>query len=323
MRVYVTGAAGFIGQATCRRLRARGDTVVAVVRRLDGADRLRDLGCEVVTGDLGSPEGLVGQMRGCDGVIHLAGTYRIGIAASERPAMLDVNVGAATRVLDAAIAVDMRRIVHVSTVNVFGDTKGRIVDETYRRDLRDGFVSYYDETKYLAHVAAAERARAGAPIVIAMPGTTYGRGDHSSTGGQLRAAFDGSARYVALGDLGISPVHVDDVAAGIVAALDRGRAGESYVLAGPNIRLREAMAVAARAGGRRPPRLTIPTGWLRALARFGPAAARPLGLPPDVGELISAGDGVTYWASSAKASLKLGFAPREIEAGMREAFGPR
>jgi nucleoside-diphosphate-sugar epimerase len=262
-------------------------------------------------------------MRECDGVIHAAGTYRVGVAARERPAMYDSNVGATHRVLNAAIGARVPRIVHVSTVNVFGNTRGRIVDESYRRDVTRGFLSYYDETKYLAHVLARELADSGAPIVIAMPGTVYGPDDHSALGGQLRAAYEGRARYVAMGELGISPAHVDDIAAGLLAALGQGRVGESYILAGPNMRLREVLAVAARIGGYGLPRLTIPTGLLRTVARLGPYAARALGQPPNFAETVSSADGVTYWASSAKASLKLGYAPRELEGGLRDAFGAR
>ena len=159
--------------------------------------------------------------------------------------------------------------------------------------------------------------------MIAMPGTTYGPGDHSALGDQLAAAFEGRARYVVAGDAGISPAHVDDVAAGIVAALEQGRIGESYILAGPNMRLRDVLAVAARVGGHRLPRLTIPIAPLRAFANLGPYVARALGQPPNVAEIVASADGVTYWASSAKASLKLGYAPRELEGGLRDAFASR
>jgi dihydroflavonol-4-reductase len=166
-------------------------------------------------------------------------------------------------------------------------------------------------------------SNAGAPIVIVMPGVTYGPNDHSAVGGQLRDAHDGRAPFLALADVGISPAHVDDVAAGIVAALSLGRPGEAYVLAGPNMRLREVMAVAARIAGRTLPRLEIPTRLIRAVAPLGPVLGPLAGQPPNVREILSASDGVTYWASSAKASLKLGYAPRELEGGLRDAFASR
>jgi len=323
VRVFVTGGAGFIGGSVCRQLRARGDDVVAVVRDPGRATELEEIGCEVRAGDLTSPEALAGGMRSCDGVIHLAGSYKVGIPAKERPQMYDANVGTTHRVLEAAIAMGVPRIIHVSTVNAFGDTRGKIVDETYRRDVNKGFVSYYDETKYLAHVTARELADSGAPILIAMPGTTYGAGDHSAVGAQLQQAYEGRLAVTAMTDLGISPAHVDDVAGGIVAMLNQGRSGDAYILAGRNMRLAEALQIAAKVGGHAPPRITVPIGLLRGLAKLGPVGSKLLGQPPNFAEVVSAGDGVTYWASSAKASLKLGYTPRDLEAGLRDAFGTR
>ena len=153
-----------------------------------------------------------------------------------------------------------------------------------------------------------------------MPGVTYGPGDHSGTGQQIRGAYDGSLGYMALADVGISAVYVEDVAAGIVAALDRGRVGESYILGGENTRLRDAMRVAARIGGRSLPRLELPTALIR-LGSHAPAAlARAAGLPDDLGEVLRAGLGVTYWASSAKAATELGYRPRDLGTGLRATF---
>ena len=319
-RIFVTGAAGFIGSRVVRILRARGDEVVAVVRDPSANEALRDLGVRLVAGDLGSEASIRAAMARTAAVIHIAGIYHVGIPASERPAMYEANVGATQRVLDAAIAEGIGKIVYISTANVFGNTRGRVVDETFRRDLADGYLSYYDETKYKAHVAAENRIEAGAPIVIVMPGTAYGRGDHSGIGEQLKAAYDGTAQYLALGGVGISPTYVDDLATGIVAALDRGRIGESYTMAGDNMRLREAMAIAARAGGKRLPRLTVPNALLRLGSHLAPAAGSAFGLPPNIREIMTAADGVTVWASSTKAASELGYAPRDLEVGAREAF---
>ena len=319
--VFVTGASGFIGSRVARLLRERGDQVVAVVRDPATAGALRDIGVRLIAGDLSSETSIRAGMTGADAVIHIAGSYDIGIPASERPLMYEANVAVTQRVLDAAISERIPRIVEISTINVFGNSKGQIHDETFRRDLADGFLSYYDETKYLAHVAAEARIEAGAPIVIVAPGTVYGAGDHSGLGFQLKAAFDGTARFIALGDLGVSPTFVDDIATGIVAALDRGRVGEVYIMGGESIRLREAMGIAARAGGRRAPRLTVPTGVLRLGVRLAPGAGALFGLAPNLGEILRAADGVTVWASHAKASSELGYAPRDLATGARAAFG--
>jgi nucleoside-diphosphate-sugar epimerase len=323
MRVVVTGGGGFIARSVIRVLVERADDVVAIVRDPGRAGPIA--GVTLVAGDLSSESGLRSQFAGADAVIHLAGMYRVGITEAERPAMLDANVGATTRVIDAAVAAGVRRTVYVSTVNAFGNTRGRVVDESYRRDVKDGFVSYYDETKYLAHEAALERIGRGAPVIIVQPGTVYGPGDHSAIGAQLEQAYRGTLPYRAVDDVGIAPVHVDDLAAGIVAALDRGKVGEAYVLAGPTMRLADALAVAARSGGKRLPRLRIPTVLLRALApiasRLPPGVTTRAGLPANIAEVVAAAAGVTYWASSARAGRELGFRARPLESGLRDAFG--
>jgi nucleoside-diphosphate-sugar epimerase len=320
MRVLVTGAPGFIGQAVVRRLVASGDAVRAIVRDPTRAPTLADLGVEIRTGELVHGAVIEEAMRGTQAVVHVAGDYRVGIPASDRPAMLDSNLGATSRVLDAATAVGLERMVMVSTVSVFGNTRGRIVDERYRRDLSDGFLGYYDETKFLAHRAVEERIGNSAPAVIVMPGVVYGPGDHSDAGRQLRRAYDGTLSAIFVGGLGVSLSHVDDAADGIVAALHRGRLGESYVIAGENVRMRDALRSAARIAGRPPPRLEVPD----AVVRFGSHApawlARQAGYPDDLGEVARASIGVTYWASSAKAATELGYRPRDLQSGLRAAF---
>jgi nucleoside-diphosphate-sugar epimerase len=318
-RVFVTGGSGFIGGAVVRQVRARGDHVTAIVRHPGRAQSLIALGAEVVPGDVtGDAKHLAPLMVGHDAVVHLAGDYRVGIRPDERDAMWAANVTAVERVIEAAVVTGVTRIVHVSTANIFGNTREKVVDETYRRDLSQGFVSWYDETKFRGHEAAEARIARGDPVLIAMPGTVYGPDDHSQIGDQLRRAFAGTLPYRALDDVGTSLVHVDDEAAGIVAVLDRGRVGEAYVLAGPCQRLRDGIEIAARLGGRRSPRLRLPTALLRAMApiarRVGPVG----GLPADLRETIAASDGVTYWASSQKATDELGFAPRDLETGLRD-----
>jgi nucleoside-diphosphate-sugar epimerase len=320
MRVFVTGGAGFIGSAVVRELRARGDEVSAAVRNPDRARALRDLGCRLVHSDLSSTAELTGLMAGSDAVIHGAGSYRIGIPDRERRAMDDSNVGATTRVLAAAEAVGVSRIVYVSTVNALGNTHGEVVDETYRRDPGAGFLSWYDETKYRAHLVAEERIAGGTPVIIAMPGQVYGPGDHTVVGQQLEGAFRGRLPYLALTDVGLCFAHVEDMAAGLVATLDRGRVGQAYVLAGEPVRLIDALRIAARLGGSRLPGMSMPTRLLRLMAPLSGLLGGRLGVPANLAEVISGADGVTYWASHAKASRELEFAPRSLEAGLRDTF---
>jgi dihydroflavonol-4-reductase len=318
MRAFVTGGAGFIGRALVRRLRSRGDDVVAAVRDPSRAGALLEAGCSVVRSDLSEVEPLAAQMRGADIVFHLAGMYRLGILPAERAAMHGANVRATQVMLDAAVAAGVGRILYVSTINAFGNTRGRVVDESYLRREPFAYVSYYDETKHLGHLAAERRMAAGAPITIVQPGGVYGPDDPSQIGGALRQAAAGKLRGVVFPDLGMNMVHVDDLADGIVRAAERGRAGETYVLGGELTRMRDLVAMAADAGGHRPPQLTVPDRLLRAVAAISRPFTRLIG--QDLGELVSASAGVTYWASDAKARRELGYAPRELRDGLRATF---
>jgi nucleoside-diphosphate-sugar epimerase len=315
MRAFVTGGGGFIGRRLVRRLRDGGSDVRALARSGPSADRLRALGCEVVTGDILDFGRLAGSLDGCDIVYHLAGDYRVGIRASERPAMEAANVTATERVLDAAVAAGVGRIVHVSTVNAFGDTGYRVVDETYERPRPYRYVSFYDETKHRAHLVAHERIERGGPVVIAMPGGVYGPGDHSQVGGVLEQAARGRLPALTFGEVGLNMAHVDDIAAGILLVGEGGRIGESYVLGGEITTLAELVRRVAAIAGRRPPRLTTPTWALRAAAPL----VRRIG--PDLGEIVSASANVTYWATDAKARRELGYAPRDLEQGLSATFG--
>ncbi|TAL07133.1 MAG: NAD-dependent epimerase/dehydratase family protein [Chloroflexota bacterium] len=319
--IVITGGAGFIGRAVVERLGDRGDEITALVRDPDRAGHLRRGGVTLVQSDLGDRDALRTAMDGATAVIHGAGSYRIGIARSERPAMWAANVEVTERVLDAAVGAGVPRIIYVSTVNVFGNTHGSVVDETYRRNLDDGFLSWYDETKYRAHEAAEVRIAAGAPIVIAIPGGVYGPHDHSAASQQLALAHAGRLPYVALPDSGLAWVHVHDLSDGIVAALDLGRIGEAYTLAGECLRFDAAIAIAARVGGHRPPRFTLPTSLARFMAPINDAIGGFPGMPASVAETIRAGAGVTYWASHDKASRELGFTPRTLEQGAADTWG--
>ncbi|MGH2393256.1 MAG: NAD-dependent epimerase/dehydratase family protein [Candidatus Limnocylindria bacterium] len=237
--------------------------------------------------------------------------------------MFVANVVATRATLDAASAAGVARSVYASTVNVFGDTHARVVDETYVRPQAAEFLSYYDETKYLAHLEAETRIAAGAPILIAMPGMVYGPGDPSQVGATVRQAMTGRLPILSAPDLGGNLVHVDDVAAGMLLIHDRGRVGEAYVLGGEITTLRELVRRAAAVAGQPAPRLTTPSWLLHALVPFGPLIGPALGGEPNLAEAVRASDGVTYWASDARAREELGYAPRDLEAGLKTMLAAR
>jgi nucleoside-diphosphate-sugar epimerase len=319
MRLFLTGGTGFIGARVALQLRERGDDVVALVRTRARANGLRALGCTLVEGKLTSVDGLARAMDGCEGVLHVAGSYKVGIPASERPAMYEANVTGTERVLDAAVHAGIPRTVYVSTVNVFGNTRGVVVDETYRRP-GDDFLSYYDETKFRAHLAAEERIEDGAPVVIAMPGGVYGPGDHSEVGSLIEQLRNGKLRMRTFPEMGMNLAHVDDIAAGIVLVFDRGSLGESYVVGGEITRLGDLLEVVGRLSGRRVPRFTMPVWMMKGAIPAGPLIGKAMGTGPNLRELISAGAGVTYWATDAKARKELGYTSRDLETGIGQTI---
>ena len=319
MKVFVTGGTGFIGGAVVRQLRARGDAVVCLVRSPEKGRTLAELGCEIAAGDLADETAIRAGMAGCDAVIHAAAVYEVGIPASARPAMKEANVGGTERVLGAALAAKIPKVVYVSTVGVFGNTHGKVVDESYEHPAKE-FTSCYEQTKWEAHQVAKRLIGEGLPCVIVQPGGVYGPGDHSSIAVMLNEFLKGRMIAIPFPDLGICLAHVEDVAAGILLGLDKGRPGEAYVISGPVTTMREAIEVVGGIAGRKPPKRAMPTGLLKALTPIGPLVGKVMGQPPNLRELISSADGVTFWASYDKAREELGYEPRGLEQGLRETL---
>jgi dihydroflavonol-4-reductase len=323
VKVFVTGGTGFIGGAVVRQLRARGDDVVALVRNPAKGVALEELGCTLVAGDLNDERAIRGGMEGCDAVIHGAAVYEVGIPASERKSMQEANVGGTERVLGAALEAGVPKVVYVSTVGIFGNTHGRVVDETYENPA-DNFTSEYEKTKWEAHQAAKKLIGEGLPCVIVQPGGVYGPGDESATGRLLDQFLEGKMPLIPFPDLGICLTHVEDIAAGILLGLDKGKAGEAYVISGPVTTVREAIGVVAAETGKKAPKHAMPTGLMKLMTPFGALVGKMMNQPPNLRELISSADGVTFWANHEKATRELGYEPRGLQEGihaMLEAEG--
>ena len=320
MRVFLTGGTGFIGTHLVRRLRGRGDQVVALARSPEKAAPLREAGCEVVEGDLSSEAAIRSGIRASDAVIHAGAVYALGLRKREHGPMYEANVRGTERILRAALEEEVPRVLYVSTVGVFGNTHGQVVDETYRRS-EASFTSYYEETKVEAHEIARRLIdQEGLPCVIAQPGGVYGPDDPSQIGNLMHQFLAGRMPVIAFPDAGFNFVHVDDAADGILLGLDRGEPGEQYVLGGTLATLREFIQTVGRVAGKKPPRRAMPTAVLKASAPLGPLFGPALGYPPNLHELISSADGVTFWAKHDKATEKLGYSPRGLEQGIRDTL---
>jgi dihydroflavonol-4-reductase len=318
MKVFVTGGTGFIGGHVVRKLRERGDDVRALVRSPEKGADLATLGCELIAGDLSDEAAIREGMRECDAVIHGAAIYEVGVPKGRHPEMYEANVRGTERVLRAALEERIPRVVYISTVGAFGNTRGQVVDETYTHPGRD-FTSYYEQTKYEAHVIARRLSdEEGLPCVIVQPGGVYGPHDHSVLGVQMNNLLAGRMPLMPFPEAGFNMVHVDDVADGVLLALDKGEVGEQYVLGGQITTMRETLETLARVSGKRAPKRSLPSGLMKAMTPIGPVVGKVMGQPPNLAELISSADGVTFWAKHDKAIEKLGYQPRGLEDGLRD-----
>ncbi|HET6997227.1 MAG TPA: NAD-dependent epimerase/dehydratase family protein [Solirubrobacterales bacterium] len=320
MKVFVTGGTGFIGGEVVRQLRARGDEVVCLVRSPGKGAKVAELGCGLAAGDLSDGDALKQGMEGCDAVIHAAAMYEVGIPKKQHPEMWEANVAGTERVMKAALEAKIPRIVYVSTVGIFGNTHKKVVDETYEHPGQ-GFTSYYEETKLAAHrIVERMIAEQDLPAIIVQPGGVYGPGDTSQVADLLQEFFAGKLPLLPFPELGICMSHVEDIAGGILLALDKGQLGEVYVISGPATTMREAIEMVASVSGRKPPKRDLPTGLMKAMIPIGPLVGKMMGQPPNLRELISSADGVTFWASYEKAGRELGYAPRGMEEGLRQTL---
>jgi dihydroflavonol-4-reductase len=320
MRVFVTGGTGFIGGQVVRKLRERGDEVRALVRSPDKGQALADLGCELVSGTLSNKDAIGAGMQGCEAAIHGAAVYEVGIPESEHRAMYEANVIGTENVLRAALEAKLPKVVYISTVGAFGNTKGQVVDESYEHP-GTSFTSYYEETKLEAHRLAKRLiAEEGLSCVIVQPGGVYGPQDHSAIGQQMNQFLAGRMPLIAFPDLGFNMVHVDDVAAGVLLALDKGKSGEAYVLGGQITTMRELVQTLARVAGKKAPRRALPTPLMKAMTPFGPIVGKVMGQGPNLRELISSADNVTFWAKHDKAMAELEYSPRGLEQGLRDTL---
>lgn len=316
-KYFVTGATGFIGGRVARMLRQAGHGVVALVRSPDKAGQLRGLGIEIAAGDITDRASLRPPMQGVDGVFHIAAWYKVG--ARDKSAAWKMNVEGTRNVLETAKELEVPKTVYTSTLAVFSDTHGKLVDESYRFD--GPHLSEYDRTKWEAHYRVAiPLMQTGLPLVIVQPGLNYGPGDTSSVRGvlidylrgRLPATPEGTAYCWA---------HVEDTARAHLLAMDKGAPGESYITAGPPHGFREAFEIAERITGIKAPRLHPSPGMMRFLSGVMSVVEKVAPLPEQfAAETLRAAAGVTYLGSSRKAEKELGFTARPLDLGLRETL---
>ena len=317
MKAFITGGTGFVGRPLIRKLIKRGYDVTALVRSDEGAGNLKDMGAEVVLGDVRDIASMREGMRGSDVVFHLAGWYKIG--SPDWMTAESINVSGTRKVLRLAIELGVPKIIYTSSHTVLGDTGGELVDETY---FQGGpFLNEYDRTKWLAHFkVAAPMIRQGAPIIILMPGTGYGPGDPGLMGDLMRMFYAGNLPFIPAPDFTTSYVHVDDIAEGHIIAAEKGDLGEGYILTGPSVPLGEIIDFWSQLTGKPTPAITIPSGYLLPFAPVVGWLNKTFSLPPYLSREAIELLGSSYTASPDKARAELGWQTRSLQEGMSQKF---
>jgi nucleoside-diphosphate-sugar epimerase len=313
MKYFVTGATGFVGSVLVKRLRESGHEVQASVRDPGKAKDLQASGVKIYKGDVTDKESMREAMRGVDGVFHVAGWYKIG--AKDKSGGEKVNVLGTRNVLELMQELNIPRGVYTSTCAVNSDTHGKVVDESYH--FSGKHLSEYDRTKATAHEIAKEFTANGLPLVIVMPGLIYGPGDTSTLRDNIRSFLKG--QLPALPDqTAFCWAHVDDIAQGHILAMEKGRIGESYIIAGEPHTTVEAFRLASQITGKPAP-MTISHNIFRLMSRL----VRPLDgvLPPSyTSEGLRIVAGATYWGDNSKAKRELGYNPRPFREGWGETL---
>lgn len=314
MKIFLTGGTGFIGQALIRSLLARGWTVVALVRKPDSpqARALIRMGAQCVAGDVTDRESMRASMAGADLVVHNAAWYELRVPKSAWELMHTINVGGTDNVLGLALELGIPRTVYVSSTLYYGDTGPEARDETYQRQKPPRF--QYERTKVEAHEVALQYQQRGLPLIIICPPHVVGPNDHSVFGYYLRLYLNRvMVPYAYSPDMMISPAHVDDVGEGIALAAEKGRIGETYILAGDSMSLREVVEIWMTKPGGFKVRFYIPH-WLAALM-FAPLEPlqRLVGLPAFISRESVSASRVSLNFSSAKAQRELGWTYRPAQ----------
>jgi dihydroflavonol-4-reductase len=280
MRFLVTGATGKIGNAVARQLTERGDEVVALVRDPAKARELLPSGVELARGDVSDPASLRSAAEGIDGAFNCMGLFEQWFAD---PGVFDrINAEGARNVIAAAREAGARRAVHTSTFDVFHAPQGGTVSEAQVADYPKD--TAYERSKQLAERLVLEEAERGIEVVIANPSSVYGPGPWQGTGLD-RAIRDAIRRRLpATPPGGMTFVLADDVARGHLAAFDRGKPGERYILADGFAPMREMLRLAVAEAGRGwvPP--TLPLGLAKGMASAGEAVSRVIKQPPLLGK---------------------------------------
>src|ERR1700690_1623139 len=256
MLAFVTGATGFVGSHVARVLAEQGADLRLLVRSGSDSRNIEGLKADRATGDLRDPDSLEKAMSGCEVVFHVAADYRLWVRDPEQ--MYRSNVEGTRAILEAARKNRVRRVVYTSSVATMGFTSnGRPADEDSPVSL-DNMIGHYKRSKFMAEEVALKAGHSGIDVVVVNPSTPVGEQDIKPTPtGRIVVDFL-KRKFPAYVDTGLNLVDVRECARGHVAALEKGRSGERYILGGENLTLKQILDKLAAITGLPSPKIRVP-----------------------------------------------------------------
>ena len=319
MKVFLTGATGFVGSHVARAYAAAGAELRLLTRSTSKLAAIEGMASEIVVGDLRRPEALRTALRGCEVLVHVAADYRLWVRNPQE--MYAANVDGTRELLRMAREEGIAKVVYTSSVATMGfKSDGAIVDETTPVELGN-MIGAYKRSKFMAEQEAIAAAKAGQHVMILNPTTPIGAGDAKPTPtGRIVVDFL-NRKFPAYVDTGLNLVDVSEVARMHVVALERGTPGERYILGGENLTLKQILDRMATITGLPSPTIKVPHAVALAFAFFDEMiTGRLLGKEPraTVEEVLMAKK--FMFASSAKAERELGFQVVPIYNAMRAAI---
>src|SRR5713226_2420502 len=256
MLAFVTGATGFVGSHVARVLAEQGADLRLLVRSSSNPKNIQGLKAERVVGDLRDFASLEKAMAGCDVVFHVAADYRLWVRDPEQ--MYRANVEGTRALLQATRNNRVRRVVYTSSVATMGFTlNGQPADENWPVSL-ESMIGHYKHSKFMAEQVAMQAARSGMDVVVVNPTTPVGEQDIKPTPtGRIIVDFL-KKKFPAYVDTGLNLVDVTECARGHVAALEKGRSGERYILGGENLTLKQILDKLSAITGLPSPKVRVP-----------------------------------------------------------------
>ena len=319
MNVFLTGATGFVGSHVAHAFAAQGARLRLLVRSTSRMDNLQGLPAETVIGDLRNPDGLRTALEGCEVLVHVAADYRLWVRDPQT--MYAANVDGTRNLLALARELGVAKVVYTSSVATMGFRQdGTIVDENTPVTL-DDMIGHYKRSKYLAEQEAIAAARDGQRVIVLNPTTPIGANDIKPTPtGQIIVDFL-NRKFPAYVDTGLNFVDVDEVAQAHVAAVERGRSGERYILGGENFSLKQILDKMSAITGIPSPTMEVPHPVAMAFAFCDEIfTGRLRGREPRATvEAVRMGKKKMF-ASSAKAERELGFQIVPVYSALRAAI---